>query len=224
MGLHGTTDRNVGELNEDKTEAYHRDPQVLRDFFASPAGAAYADFSIGHSVGRGGRRIDGTFAPSGYGVMLSGIPYGDRDFKSSSLTRKAVKACEHNKKTTTLLQPSSCQARYALLVYCESQLLTSASADAQERDSDEADMPALEGVSSSDEDSQSDVGDLSKTPRRSGHGVPNASVQIPTPAPPVPVPRKPPEAGKQAGKPALEPVRKPLGAARINMAGPPAPD
>ena len=100
----------------------------------------------------------------------------------------------------------------------------SALADAQERDSDEADMPALEGVSSSDEDSQSDVGDPPKTPRRSGHGVPNASVQIPTPAPPVPVPRKPPEAGKQAGKPALEPVRKPLGAARINMAGPPAPD
>ena len=108
-------ERDVGaRLNPSKCEMWcHREHrQTVRDYMQSHE---VEDFEMGCvSLAKGGKA---------YGVMMSGVPFGDPKFVTHVMKKKTDKVVSQVKKTTKRLQLYSCQNLFALLVQCLHQKL-----------------------------------------------------------------------------------------------------
>ena len=93
-----------------------KDPQVLRKIFASEQGENFEKkgYTIGH-IGDGDME-------DGYGLKMSGTPFGDTRFVAYHLEEKLGKAVSETEKVKRLLHTSP-MALATQLIFCEQGLL-----------------------------------------------------------------------------------------------------
>ena len=94
-------------LNPGKCELWGRDNSHIRSYLRSHPGCV---FRLAHVQLESGRRA--------YGVMLSGVPFGDPDYVRNRMTAKASEIVSQIVKTTTRLRLGAKQNLYALTIQC----------------------------------------------------------------------------------------------------------